>query len=137
MMSPLLPEFAHSPQHSLALLEAGRRVLARRIRRAPPPGAGDPLHTTMVLRNSARILEGARDEVWSSGPVRFFAVVRAAHLLGVAACEQGRVSDVNFTILHARLRPPVARERESIIHGLCPRCHTAQVMKRGKTKVHI
>src|SRR6266487_83469 len=41
----------------LGLLEPGpalgthQRVLARLIRREPPHGAGDPLHTTMVLRN--------------------------------------------------------------------------------------
>jgi type II secretory pathway pseudopilin PulG len=49
----------------------------------------------------------------------------------------GRVSDVHFTTLHAMLRPPAEREREKIIPGLCPRCHTDQVIKGGKTKVHI
>ena len=66
-------------------LDADQRVLDRRIRGDPPPGAGDPLHTTMVLRNSARILDGARRDVCASGPVRLFAVVRTAYMLGSLA----------------------------------------------------
>src|SRR5262245_31961096 len=73
-------------------LDAGQRVLDRRRRRAPLPGAGDPLHTARVVRNSAWILEDARDEVWSSGPIRFCAVVRAAHLLGCSGqCSLARL----------------------------------------------
>jgi hypothetical protein len=35
------------------------------------------------------------------------------------------------------LMPSSEGERHDIIPVLCPRCHTDQVMKGGKTKVHI
>jgi hypothetical protein len=49
----------------------------------------------------------------------------------------GRVADVHFTTLYAMLRSRAERERERIISRLCPRCHTDQGMKGGKTKVYI
>ena len=49
----------------------------------------------------------------------------------------GRVSDVHFTILHAMLMPSSEGARYDIMPVLCPRCHTDQVMKGGKTTVHI
>jgi hypothetical protein len=48
----------------------------------------------------------------------------------------GRVADGHFATLHVMLRPPAERERERIIPGLCPHCHTDQVMKDGNTTVH-
>jgi hypothetical protein len=35
------------------------------------------------------------------------------------------------------MMPSSEGERHDIIPVLCPRCHTDQVMKGGKTKVHI
>src|SRR5262245_9664848 len=76
-------------------------------------------------------------ETYSLLSKRFFAVVRRYTPDVEEYSIDGRVSDVHFATLHIMLSPPAERERESIIPGLCPHCHTDQVMKDGNTKVHI
>ena len=58
-------------------------------------------------------------------------------LLAVTFRIIGRVSDVHFTMLHAMLMPSSEGERHDTHACALPPCHTDQVMKGGKTKVHI